>query len=93
MPSGHSMITLPPEHKGVSISMRVRLDGVWMGDALGNKCEAFDPRWWRVDRWLRYYFSRRPKGLVTITVNGITREVRTLQVTAQPRKFRLSRPS
>ncbi len=79
----------------VVINRGVRFDGVWCGDASGNRVEMFDPRWYRIDRWILWLFTKRPKGTLTIQRNirgdGVITNtiVRCLTVTTQPRKFKL----
>ena len=39
--------------------------GTHLGGADGGLYEVFAPRWWRLDLWLRWWFGKRAKGVVT----------------------------
>jgi hypothetical protein len=57
----------------------IRFDRTRCGNAAGQTVEVFDPPWWRLDRWFTWWFLSRghSKGYVTMTVNGISRSLRT----------------
>jgi len=41
-------------------------DGTWMGDSEGRLVEVFNPRWWRLDRWVRWWLTpMRLRGTIT----------------------------
>lgn len=44
--------------------------GVRLGQTDGTLWEVFSPPWWRVDLWLRWWLSDRPKGVLTFVIDG-----------------------
>lgn len=34
--------------------------------AMGERYEVFNPPWWRLDRWLVWAFTKRPKALIGV---------------------------
>lgn len=61
----------------------MRFDRVLMGHD-GKLFEVFDPPWWRLDRWFRYFFLSRKhaKAKVQIVVNDVTYTVRARSASA-----------
>ena len=56
-------------------------DGLRIRAIPGNgEYEVFDPRWWRLDRWIRWLWVTRvrdvPAGKITINDAGGLRDVR-----------------
>lgn len=63
-------------------------DRMVLGDTNGNLFRVFVPPWYRVDRWLRYVFTRRiAKGRITLSLTEGTLDVRIVE----ERRVQLSR--
>jgi hypothetical protein len=61
-----------------------RFDHVLMGNGSGDGevYEVFDPPWWKLLRWLSWWFlfRGRARGVLTILISGKPRNVRCRQV-------------
>ena len=52
-------------------------DGTLLGGSNGGLFQVFAPPWWRIDRWIRWWFmEEREKGSITVAVHGETVTIR-----------------
>lgn len=62
-----------------------RWDRVIMGNAHGEKSEVFDPPWWNLPRWIRWWLApsgRKSVGEVTVFAGerALTKRVRWMRI-------------
>lgn len=58
---------------------RLQLDGFILGGAGGETWKVVEPRWWQLQRWIKYWVSRESKSTMTITINDVAHIVRVIR--------------